>query len=125
MSTAKETNRSSPASKWDRTSIGPDPGGDWLDATPAAGSEAILRRVGDMWEVGYAGRTAYVRDVKGLHDLAALLARPGVELTAIDLAGLPAASARPKSLSRRWIVRRSTRIGAASPSLPMTSPTRS
>jgi hypothetical protein len=40
-----------------------------------------------MWEVGYSGRTAYVRDVKGLHDLAALLARPGVELAAIDLAG--------------------------------------
>jgi hypothetical protein len=58
-----------------------------LDATPAAGSEASLRRVGDLWEVGYGGRTAYVRDVKGLHELAALLARPGVELASIDLAG--------------------------------------
>jgi len=58
-----------------------------LDATPAAGPAASLRRVGDMWEVGYGGRTAYLRDVKGLHDLAALLAQPGVELAAIDLAG--------------------------------------
>jgi hypothetical protein len=57
------------------------------DATPAAGSGASLRRVGDMWEVGYGGRTAYLRDVKGLHDLAALLARPGIELAAIDLVG--------------------------------------
>jgi hypothetical protein len=35
-----------------------------LDGTPVAGSGPSLRRVGDMWEVGYAGRTAYVRDVK-------------------------------------------------------------
>jgi hypothetical protein len=58
-----------------------------LDATPLAASGARLRRIGDMWEIRYDGRTAYVRDVKGLHDLAALLARPGVELAAIDLAG--------------------------------------
>ena len=25
-----------------------------------------------MWEVGYRGRTAYLRDVKGLHDLASI-----------------------------------------------------
>jgi hypothetical protein len=31
--------------------------------------------------------TGRVRDVKGMHDLAALLAQPGVELAAIDLAG--------------------------------------
>jgi AAA ATPase domain len=66
-----------------------------LDATPAAGSGASLRRVGDMWEIGYGGRTAYLRDVKGLHDLAALLARPGVELAAIDLAGATGATRRP------------------------------
>jgi hypothetical protein len=61
---------------------------------PAARPTASLRRVGDMWEVGYNGRIAYLRDVKGLHDLAALLARPGVELAAIDLAGA-AGTARP------------------------------
>jgi hypothetical protein len=66
-----------------------------LDATPAPKSAASLRRVGDMWEVGYGGRTAYVRDVKGLHDLAALLARPGVELTAIDLVGATGGQHRP------------------------------
>ena len=30
-----------------------------------------------MWQASYRGRTAYLRDAKGLHDLAALLARPG------------------------------------------------
>jgi hypothetical protein len=67
-----------------------------LDATPAAGSGASLRRVGDMWEVGYGGRTAYMRDVKGLHDLAALLERPGVEMPAIDLAGATGGTRGPE-----------------------------
>ena len=67
-----------------------------LAAPPAAGSGASLRRVGDMWEVRYGGRTAYVRDVKGLHDLATLLARPGVELAAIDLAGATAGLRQPE-----------------------------
>jgi hypothetical protein len=67
-----------------------------LNATPTAGSMASLRRVGDMWEVEYGGRTAYVRDVKGLHDLAALLARPGVEIPAIDLAGATGGPRQPE-----------------------------
>jgi hypothetical protein len=46
----------------------------------------VLRRTGDMWLVGYQGRTAHVRDVKGMHDLATLLARPGVDVPALDLA---------------------------------------
>jgi hypothetical protein len=45
-----------------------------------------LRRVGDMWLASYRGRTAYLRDAKGLHDLAALLARPGADVPALDLA---------------------------------------
>jgi hypothetical protein len=46
-----------------------------------------LRRVGEMWRASYRGHTAYLRDCKGLHDLAALLARPGADLLALDLAG--------------------------------------
>ncbi|HEY6593859.1 MAG TPA: AAA family ATPase [Asanoa sp.] len=46
-----------------------------------------LRRVGDMWEASFRGDTVYLRDVKGLHDLAALLANPGVDLPAVQLAG--------------------------------------
>jgi hypothetical protein len=60
-----------------------------------AESEVSLRRVDDMWEVGYRGRTAYLRDVKGLHDLASLPARPSVELAAIDLAGAAGGQYRP------------------------------
>jgi hypothetical protein len=48
---------------------------------------ARLRLVGDMWEASYRGRTAFLRDVKGLRDLAALLARPGTDLAALELAG--------------------------------------
>jgi hypothetical protein len=54
---------------------------------PHATSGAALRLVGDMWEASFRGRTAYLRDAKGLHDLAALLARPGRDLPALDLAG--------------------------------------
>jgi hypothetical protein len=39
----------------------------------------------DSWAVGFEGRTTVVRDLKGLRYLRLLLARPGVELRAIDL----------------------------------------
>jgi hypothetical protein len=68
-----------------------------LDAPPPVRPTASLRRVGDMWEVGYEGQIAYLRDVKGLHDLATLLARPGVELAAIDLAGATGTLPRPEA----------------------------
>ncbi len=48
---------------------------------------AQLRPVGDMWQASYRGHTAYVRDTKGMHDLAALLARPGTDVSALRLAG--------------------------------------
>ena len=53
---------------------------------PAPTSGATMRRVGDLWQVGYHGRTAYLRDAKGLRDLAVLLARPGTDVTAMELA---------------------------------------
>jgi hypothetical protein len=46
-----------------------------------------LLRVGDMWRASYRGHTAYIRDAKGLHDLAALLAQPGADLAALTLVG--------------------------------------
>jgi AAA ATPase domain len=57
---------------------------------PAAPEPAVpieLIRVGDMWRASFRGRTAYLRDAKGLHDLAALLARPGADVPALELAG--------------------------------------
>ena len=54
----------------------------------AAGADPpALHRVGDMWQASFRGRTAHLRDAKGLHDLAALLSRPGVDLHALELAG--------------------------------------
>ena len=94
-----------------------------LDATPVPKSAASLRRVGDMWEVGYGGRTAYVRDVKELHDLAALLARPGVELTAIDLVVATGGQHRPDANGST--VLRSRHTATASLNLPTISPMRS
>ena len=45
-----------------------------------------LSQVGDLWEVAYAGRSATVRDCKGLRDLAVLVGRPGVDVPALALA---------------------------------------
>jgi hypothetical protein len=38
-----------------------------------------------VWNLGYAGRTVHFPDAKGMHDLHALLARPGVAVAAADL----------------------------------------
>ena len=48
---------------------------------------AQLRRIGEMWQASYREHTAYLRDTKGLHDLADLLANPGADLSALTLAG--------------------------------------
>ena len=57
-------------------------------ASPGAASpsEAVCRNEGDVWEVVYAGRSARVRDAKGMRDLATLLQQPGREFPALDLA---------------------------------------
>jgi hypothetical protein len=55
--------------------------------TPVDPGPARLHRVGEMWQASYGGQIAYLRDAKGLHDLAALLARPGRALPAMHLVG--------------------------------------
>jgi hypothetical protein len=66
-------------------------------AGPSA-SGAVFRREGDYWTVAYAGQTAHLRDMKGLHYLACLLRRPGREVHVLELVreaeGLPAEPAR-------------------------------
>ena len=64
---------------------------------PHEARQATLKRTGDLWEARFARRTAYLRDSKGLRDLAALLDRPGTGIPAIELAAadLPATSAQP------------------------------
>lgn len=46
-----------------------------------------LRRRGLDWEVTFDGQTGVVRDCKGMHDIAALVRRPGVEVHVLDLIG--------------------------------------
>lgn len=58
-------------------------------AAPAPAN--VFRRDGDVWLLAYAGTEARVKDVKGLRDLAYLLARPGREVASVELAGSPGA----------------------------------
>ena len=56
-----------------------DPGG---NSRPA---DQVFRRDGDFWTIAYAGKEIRLRDLRGLHYLAALLREPNRELHATDL----------------------------------------
>jgi tetratricopeptide (TPR) repeat protein len=47
-----------------------------------------FRRMGNVWELGFAGRVARVPHARGLTDLAVLVARPGTAVPAIELLGM-------------------------------------
>jgi hypothetical protein len=66
--------------------VDPGPGG-----PPAAVSHARLAFDADTWLVDFAGVASRVKDSKGMRDIAALVARPGVAVAALDLvaAGAP------------------------------------
>lgn len=74
------------------------------------GTDAELRRDGELWRVRHHGSSAHLRDLKGLSDLAVLLARPGVDVHVLELAGaghsdrdsgtLLDATARPTTVAR-------------------------
>jgi tetratricopeptide (TPR) repeat protein len=56
-------------------------------AEPATGpAKAVLAREGDVWRLDYEGRVLRVRDAKGMRHLALLLANPGIEFHAVDVA---------------------------------------
>jgi hypothetical protein len=56
-------------------------------AEPAEGAaSAVLAREGDVWRLDYEGRVLRIRDAKGMRHLALLLANPGVEFHAVDVA---------------------------------------
>lgn len=50
------------------------------------GGGSVFRREGEFWTVRYRGVETRLRDGKGLRDLARLLAEPGREIAALDLA---------------------------------------
>ncbi len=59
----------------------PGPGGVRTEGPPR------FVREGEVWRLEYAGRTARLADAKGIADLATLVAAPGREVSALDLAG--------------------------------------
>ena len=68
----------------------------------AAGpARAVLAREGDVWRLDYEGRVLRVRDAKGMRHLALLLANPGVEFHAVDVATAAEGGAAPGARERR------------------------
>ena len=59
-------------------------------AAPAAAAPNRFQREGAVWRITYRGKTIRMPDAKGLHDIAALLARPREPVLATQLAGLVA-----------------------------------
>lgn len=59
-------------------------------AAAAGGEQAEMRRDGDTWTLTYAGETVRVRDLKGIADLAVLVARAGEEVHCLELMGAAA-----------------------------------
>jgi tetratricopeptide (TPR) repeat protein len=58
-----------------------------VDGGGSSSEVALLRREGPTWALEHAGRVRHLRDARGLHHLAALLRRPGCEVSATELAG--------------------------------------
>jgi hypothetical protein len=80
--------------------------------TPAVGgpwNPNVLRRDGDYWSVSFEDHTVALRDLKGLHYLAQLLAHPGREFHVLDLvtggvsrAEAPPGTSDPELKSSGW-----------------------
>lgn len=58
-----------------------------LPLTSPTALAASLERRGELWHVGFRGTQTVLADLKGLQYLAALLARPGREVPALELCG--------------------------------------
>jgi predicted ATPase len=56
-------------------------------ADEEAAEAAVFARVGDLWDVRFAGLAVHLRPTKGMEDLATLLAQPGKEVHCLDLTG--------------------------------------
>ena len=72
---------------------------DALDEPPVTGVD-IFRREGDYWTVTFDGHTVHVRDLKGMHYLARLLADPGREYHVLDLVAAETGSVAPADNER-------------------------
>jgi len=56
-------------------------------ARAVSDEEGVFRQEGEFWTLSFVGRSVRLRDVKGLHDIASLLAQPGRETHVLDLMG--------------------------------------
>ncbi len=61
----------------------------------------IFRREGGWWTISFEGNVAQLPDMRGLHDLRRLLARPGEEIPSAELAGAALHSAGIERLDER------------------------
>jgi hypothetical protein len=62
------------------------------DAIASASPSAVFRREGDYWTVSWDGNLVRLKDAKGLHYIAYLLANPGRQVLAYELAAAGAAN---------------------------------
>ena len=77
------------------------------------GTEQVFRRDGHYWTLAYAGVVVHVRDAKGLHDIARLLARPGAGLHVSELVGASDSRAAESAANDRARAAVAMRIRAA------------
>jgi hypothetical protein len=91
--------------------------GDAPAPAPAAEGSPVgaLRREGDVWRLEYGDRVLHVRDAKGMRHLAMLLANPGVEFHAVDIAVAGDAETPPAGAAEDLAVRADS--GDAGPAL--------
>jgi hypothetical protein len=95
----------------------PDPDAAPPAAAPAQGpAGAVLAREGDVWRLDYEGRVLRVRDAKGMRHLALLLANPGIEFHAVDVATAAEGGAAPAAESAEGLAVRAG-TGDAGPAL--------
>jgi hypothetical protein len=63
-------------------------------ASAAAG--ATFRREGELWTIGWDGRSVRLRDAKGLRYLAQLLTRAGADIPAVELVAFGEGAGEPE-----------------------------
>src|SRR5262249_14819904 len=51
-------------------------------------ADGIFRKEGEFWTLCYQGRISRLKDVKGMHYIAHLLAHPGIRIHVVELANL-------------------------------------
>jgi hypothetical protein len=55
------------------------------EPSPRSPDQALFRKEGEYWTLGYAGQLWRLKDTQGLAHLAQLLRAPGTEFHALDL----------------------------------------